>query len=353
MRIAAVVHSVMRWRPVRVINHFVESGGVVLAGGMSYHAIFAIFAAIWVAFSVAGLWLTSNPDLLNSLFTLINQSVPALIGADGVIDPQDLVSTSVLGWTGAAALAGLLLTALGWLSITRQAVRTIFRMPRDTTFFLLAKLRELGLGLLFGFALIVSALISLASTQTLGALFSLFNLSQDSFWFSATARLIGLLIVLVIDTVTLATLFRVLSRVHIPIRRLVAGSIIGAVALGVLKVLAGVILGGAGRNPLLATFAVIIGLMIWFNLMSTVTLLAASWIAVGMADAGISPRSRSTEQTVAERKQRVAAALRVAAEVELRTARAAHDAAPWYTKWAATRRLRAAEKGAPSHDAVR
>lgn len=346
MKIAAIVARVTAWCPVRVFTHFGKSSGSILAAGMAYQSIFAIFAAVWVGFSIAGLWLTSNPDLTDALFAVINQSVPGLIGKNGVIDPGTLANASVLGWTGALALVGLLATALGWLSTTAQAVRSIFRMPPQTTVFVLVKLRELGLGLAFGLALVVSALVSLASTTALGAIFGWLHIPQDSFWFAAAARVIGIAIVLVIDTVTLAALYRVLSRVHIPFRRLVVGALLGAALLGALKVLGGALLGGASNNPLLATFAVIIGLLIWFNLVSTVMLLAASWIAVGMQDAGISPRSLTAEQAADEERQREVEALGVVAQADLRDARRARDEAAWYGKWAAGRRLRAAEKRA-------
>ncbi|TFB52341.1 YihY/virulence factor BrkB family protein [Cryobacterium tagatosivorans] len=345
MKLSDIASRVMAWRPMRVITHYSNSGGGILAGGMSYQSIFAVFAAIWVGFSIAGLWLNSNPALTRELFDLINQSIPGLIGSDGIIDPSELATAGVLSWTGAIALVGLLATALGWLSTTATAVRIIFGMERDTTFFVLVKARELGLGLLFGLALVVSALVSLASTWALGAIFGLAGMSQDSFWFNASARTVGLLLVLVIDTATLAVLFRVLSRVRIPLRRLLSGSLLGAAALGGLKVLGGALLGGAGRNPLLATFAVIIGLLIWFNLMSTVTLLAAAWIAVGMEDAGIDPRRLGTAAAAdaeVERARREAEAVRVGVLTELREASRAHKDAAWHQKLGTSRRLRAA-----------
>ncbi|TFB93272.1 YihY/virulence factor BrkB family protein [Cryobacterium sp. TMT1-3] len=338
-----LVERILGWRPVRVVTHFNNVGGSILAGGMSYQAIFAIFAAVWVGFSIAGLFLTANQGLLNALYAIINQSIPGLIGSDGIIDPDLLATAGIFTWTGAIALAGLLLTALGWLSTTAQAVRTVFGMPPQTTFFIWVKLRELGLGLVFGLALVVSALVSLASTALLGALFGLFQIPQDSFFYEASARGIGLAVVLIIDTLTLAGLFRVLSRVRIPVRRLFAGALLGGVALGVLKILGGALLGGASRNPLLATFAVIIGLLIWFNLVSTVTLIAAAWIAVGMNDAGIPPQSLSADEAAENQEKRMQDALRLTAQAELTAARADRDAAPWYARWAARRRLRAAE----------
>ncbi|WP_104082447.1 YhjD/YihY/BrkB family envelope integrity protein [Cryobacterium sp. Y11] len=341
---------IQTWRPVRVVVHFGLVGGGILAAGMSFQAIFAVFAAIWVGFSIAGLVLSTNQDLLNAVYALINQSVPGLIGSEGAIDPALLATGTMFTWIGAIALVGLLVTALSWLSTTALAVRTVFGMPPQTTFFLLVKLRELGLGLLFGLALVVSAVVSLASTALLGGLFSLFQLPQDSFYYEASARVIGLVVVLVIDTITLAGLFRVLSRVRIPLRRLLAGALLGGGGLGLLKILGGTLLGGASNNPLLATFSVIIGLLIWFNLMSTVTLIAASWIAVGMDDAGIAPHTLSADEAAAEatkseqrQRQRMHDALRLTAQASLEAARANLDSSPWYARWSARRELRAAE----------
>ena len=44
---------------------------------------------------------------------------------------------------------------------------------------------------------------------------------------------------------------------------------------------------GDPRNPLLATFAVFIGLLLWFRLVGIITLVAAAWIAVAAQDADI------------------------------------------------------------------
>jgi membrane protein len=100
-------------------------------------------------------------------------------------------------------------------------------------------------------------------------------------------------------------LYRLLSGLQIPWRRLLAGAMLGGAGLGVLKVLGSALLGGASRNPLLASFALIIGLLIWFNLLCQVILLAASWIAVGMADVGLIPDPRVAAER-REEEQRLA-----------------------------------------------
>ncbi|POH64143.1 ribonuclease [Cryobacterium zongtaii] len=349
MKIGDIVTRITNTRPVRVFTHFNQSRGPVLAAGMAYQAIFAIFAALWLVFSVAGIWLASNPALMDQLFVIINQSVPGLIEEGGVIDPDTLGDTGALTWASAIALIGLLATTLGWLNTTSQAVRGIFGMGQETTFFVLVKLRELGLGLAFGLALVVSAVISIISTELLRGFLRLLGQGTDSFWFVASSQAVALLIVLIIDTITLAALFRVLSRVRIPLRNLLVGSVLGAVALGVLKVLGAALLGGAARNPLLAGFALIIGLLIWFNLTSTVTLISAAWIAVGMQDAGIPPSTLSADEAKKLTDQKEAEALRLAATVELRQARLARESASWLQRPGSNRRLRKAKQRAEKY----
>ena len=52
----------------------------------------------------------------------------------------------------------------------------------------------------------------------------------------------------------------------------------------VLQIFSTELLASAGQNPLLAPFAIIIGLLIWFNLVSQVYLLCAAWTVIREAD---------------------------------------------------------------------
>ncbi|HEU4849223.1 MAG TPA: YihY/virulence factor BrkB family protein [Terrimesophilobacter sp.] len=309
---------VLALKPVRVFRHFADRRGFLLSGGLSYQSLFAVFAAIWVGFAAFGLILKGNPALGGAFFDTIARSVPGLLawrGAEGVIDPDQLTQVEILGWTGAIAAVGLLLTALGWLSSTRDAVRALFDLPGEQVNFLLLKLKDLGLAIGFGAALLLSSALSVFSTQALDTTLGWFGIREDSMIAAATGRAIGLALMLLLDTIVLGTLYRVLSGLTIPIRRLLVGSVLGAVVLGVLKVLGGALLGGAGRNPLLASFAIIVGLLIWFNLVCAAILLGASWIAVGMADAGIAadPKvaaaRREAERVALARKEAELAAI--------------------------------------------
>lgn len=320
----ATIKKAIAWvsalRPVRVFIHFSDQRGFLLAAGLSFQSIFAVFAGIWVGFASAGLILRGNHDLSDAFFTTLARSVPGLIswnGSKGVIDPAQLMQAEILGWTGAIAAIGLLFTAVGWLSSARDAVRALFNLPGERLNFVLLKLKDFGLMIGFGAALIVSAALSVFSTQALGTALGWFGLSGDSVVSSVLGRISGLLLMLALDTVVLGMLYRVLSGLKIPIRRLVVGSLLGAIALGVLKILGSLLLGGAGRNPLLASFAIIIGLLIWFNLICVVILLGASWIAVGMSDAGIA----ADPKIAAERREQERLALEKADAERAETAR--------------------------------
>lgn len=297
-----LIARVKRWKPVRVATQYNERRGALLAAGLSYQAIFAVFAAIWVGFAIAGFIIRSNPALLSGLLTVLATSVPGLIdtGDGGALSPTVLLESSILGWTGAIAAVGLLFTALGWLASGRDAVRVMFGLPSLPINFLLLKLRDLGLAVAFGAAILVSAALTVLSTAALQAVLDWVGVDRESMPATIGVRAVGLLVALVIDILVLAIFYRTVSGIRIPLRYLAPGAIIGGVALGVLKALGSSLLGGATKNPLLASFAVIIGLLIWFNLICQVILLAASWISVSAADSGVDLTHRKLRGAKAE-----------------------------------------------------
>ena len=335
--------------PVRVWRHFLARNGFLLSSGMSYQALFAIFAAVYVVFAVAGLWLTGDPDTLNAFVLLLNTYAPGLIGEDGIISRDDLVevassSTSLFGWTGAVALGGLIWTAIAWITYARMAVRSIFGLPKDTRAYLLLKARDFLAGLAFGTILLVATVLSVVATAFFGWLLGLTGLSGESGWSSGLLQSGALLVVFVIDTIALAVLFRFLSGATMPWRRMWAGSLLGSAAISVLQFLGGFLITGTSANPLLATFAVFIGLLLWFRLTSIVILVAASWIAVEAADNHETLRRVTPEQLVAEERERERRALVMAAQVRVREAQHELAAASWLGRFPARRRLARAEE---------
>lgn len=350
-RVSALSRWVRALFPVRVWLHFLDRNGFLLAAGMSYQALFAVFAAAYVGLAIAGISLAGNDATLEAAVALVNTWVPGLIGSDGIIDPAIFSATTVLlGWTGAVAAVGLVWTAISWVTYSRMAVRAVFMLEKDKRNYVIMKARDLGVAALFGVALLIAASLSVLSTEFLSLIFSLLDWDVDSFWFTALVRGTGILFVFAIDTLALAAMFRFLSRAAIRWRRLWGGSLLGGFGLLVLQLLGSWLAGGVTRNPLLATFAVFVGLLLFFRLTSVVTLVAAAWIAVGAHDRDESLRRVSTEQLDRERAEAEHRALLLAAQVRVREAQTAVDAAAWFERPSARRHLRAAREELESLD---
>jgi membrane protein len=289
----ARVAWVQKLKPVRVFTHYAEQRGPILASGLAFQGLFAVFAGLWVAFSIAGIVISGNQVAQHAIISTLNNAIPGLIDTDGsgpakgAIDAKTLLSAGVFGWTGAIALVGLLITALSWLSSARDAVRTLFELPSPAANFALLKVRDITLGLALGVLLIVSAGLSLAGTSATSFLLGLTGIHSNTVLATVVSRVVTLAVMFLLDATVLAALYRVLSAIRIPRRRLWAGALLGAVGLGVLKVAGSTLLGGATKNPLIASFAVLAGLLIFFNLVCQVILIAAAWIEIGLEDAGI------------------------------------------------------------------
>jgi membrane protein len=307
--VQARVAWVQSLKPVRVFQHYSRVRGPILASGLAFQGLFAVFAGLWVAFSIAGLVISGNEAAQDAIVTALNNAIPGLIdtGDGGAIDATTLLSAGVFGWTGAIALVVLTWSALGWLSSARDAVRTMFELPSPAANFALLKVRDLVLGLGLAVVLLVSAALSFAGTSATSLLLGLAGMHGKTVTATVLSRIVTLGVMFVLDTVVLAALYRFPATIRIPRKRLWAGALLGAIGLGVLKTLGSALLGGATNNPLIASFAVLAGLLLFFNLVCQVILIAASWIATGLEDAGIEVDPRVAAQRLANARELVAA----------------------------------------------
>ena len=337
--------ATMAWFPIRVWRHFLVHNGFLLGAGISYQALFAIFAAIYVAFAITGLWLGGNEDAVNAMIALINSYIPGLIGDNGVITTEEVQqvasSTSgVLGVTGLIALGAVIWTAIGWVTYSRRGVRDIFGLPPDRRSYVLLKARDLLAAIIFGAALIIGALLTWVSSWLLTWILSLVGVDSTTVIVDSSIRIGSVIVSFVINASALAALFRFLTGTSLRWRVIWPGALLGGAALTVLQFGAGLLLSYTPSNPLLATFAIFVGLLLWFKISGIIMLVAAAWIAVASKDKDI-PILLPTE---AERIAAEHKALLLAAQVRLRTAREARAAAPWYRIWRADFALREAEE---------
>ncbi|MET3466707.1 YihY/virulence factor BrkB family protein [Microbacterium sp. 1262] len=344
-RATTITRRTLGWFPIRVWRHFLRHNGFLLAASISYQSLFALFATIYTAFAVVGLWLGGSRMAIDALIDVVNSYIPGLISGSGPVSPTDVAdiarnSGSVLAVTGAVALAVAIWTAIGFVTFTRRAVRDIFGLPFDTRNYLLLKLRDFGAALLFGLALVLGAALGLVAGGVVRQVFDLFEIPYESTTIDVLSRLASVLVAIVINAAALTALIRFLTGTALPWRKIIPGSIFGGVALSVLQLGAGFLAVYSPTNPLLATFSVLIGFLLWLRLAGIVILVAASWVAVSAADDGIPLEVRTEE----ERREDERRALRVVAEAQLRDAEHALAEAGWWRRVPARRDVKRARE---------
>lgn len=282
-RAKAVLAWWQRTRAARANTRFGAAGGGVLTGGIAYATIFSVFAGLTIGYTVFMAVLGNNDELRQSLLDTIDANLPGLIdtgdGAGGIIDPDTLVLSTGLGIAGIIAFVVLLVSAISAMAALRTAVRAMFGAEAAGGTIVGSKLRELGGFAGIGLALLLSAVLTIATTTAADWALGALGLSGSEVA-GIVLRVAGILVALVFDAATFALIVVVLAGQRPAWRDLRQGMLVAGVGLGVVRVLGtSLVAGSVGRNAVLASFAVIVTLLVWINLIARIVLLAAAWTA--------------------------------------------------------------------------
>ena len=310
-----LIAGALRMRLVRAFLRYGEHRGSMLADSLTYRALFSVFAGISLGFSVAALWLSSNPEAMATFTETLDRVIP---GIGDIVDPSTFAAPG-FSIVGVISLLGLLGAAISAIGSLRIALRTLADEVHDDVFVLWVILRNLLVAVLFGGLLAAAAVVSVVGSFGISSLLTWLGMGNGSFTEWAT-RVFGILVVFVIDTVAIALVFRVLSGVRAPAKALWGGAVVGGVGLVVLQELSGLFVRGATANPLLASFATLIALLLWINLSSQVILIACSVIITATAESKDRLREKFGAETLVQRRRLRAEELVHAATRELRAA---------------------------------
>lgn len=307
-------------KPVRAFLLYLDSRGPQLADSISYRTMFSVFAGVFLGFSIASIWLAGNPDVLNALIDVVDAAIPGLLGSDGLIDPSTIQPT---GFTigGIIALVALVGAAIGAIGSLRMGFRQIARHVHDDVFWVWVLVRNVLIAIGIGAAFLASAVITFYGTAGIGALTEWLGQGPDDPLTVLSAKALSIAVVFVLDALCVGILFRLLSGMKPKPRALWSGALLGAVALTVLQQLSFLFVAGVSRNPLYASFASLIALLVWLNLSAQVILIAGAYIVTGVAEDEDRVRARFGARTFAQRRVRNAEDLARLANDELVGAR--------------------------------
>lgn len=260
---------------IRAYARYDDRSGDHLAGAITFFGFLSFFPLIALVYAIVGYAAQVDPQIRDYVDETIKALLPGLSGALR-IDQIHARSTGVIG------LAVLLFTGIGWIDVLREALHDMWMRPRGGRGnFVLNKLNDIVVLVLLGIGLLASVAISgLASAATANALRSAGLDGAPGV--AAFVRLLAIVVAVAFDTMIFALLFARLSGSGRSPRRMLRGALFAAVGFELLKLAGGLLVSHTTSNPVYGIFAVIVGLMVWINLVARFTLFAAAWTATSL-----------------------------------------------------------------------
>src|SRR3954471_24803759 len=268
---------------VRAFSRYQADGGDRLAASVTYFGFLSFFPLIALAFSVAGFIVDAYPDAQQKVAEEINSFLP---GLSDKLDVTTIGNAKVA--TGIIGLAGLLFAGLGWVDALREAVRTIWHHNVKAGNFVVKKLVDIGVLAGLGLTLLASVAVTGVSSAAMTWFLDLVGLDDNSVA-RIGLRLAGIALALVVDLAVFLYLFTRLPRLNTPFKRVFKGALLGAVGLEILKVIGSLLVSRTTNNPVYGAFAVVVGLLIWINLVSRFMLFTAAWTVTAPYDTDVPP----------------------------------------------------------------
>jgi membrane protein len=262
---------------VRAYDRNSEAQGGQLAAAVTYFGFLSFFPLLALAFAIVGYISAVFPDAQQAVTDAIEDAFPSLIGTgEGRIDIQDIIDAKV--GAGIFGLLGLAYAGLGWLDALRVSLRRVFGTDDVAIGLVRKKTVDAAVMVMLGLSLMLSLVVSSVATAATTYSLDLVDLDK-SVTATVTLKILSVALALLVNVVIFAILLSRLSGAQLTWRRVRSGALLGAVGFEVLKLLGTFLIGRTTANPLYATFGVIVGLLVWINLVSRLTIFAGAWTA--------------------------------------------------------------------------
>lgn len=278
-----VVARFQATRPGRMNARYGAARGAQLAGGIAYAALFSVFSALTIAFTVGLRIIGDNAELRQAVLDAVDDALPGIVqtgddpDAPGLLNPDSLVVDTGLTLTSVVAAVTLLLSALAVMGALSGSIRAMFGLVAPAGNLVLVKLRDLLGFVVLGVSVFVTAALGIASGAAGSWVTSLLGL--ESSIGAILVRALGLVGAFGVDLLVFVALIRVVGGARPPRRDLWTGAAIGALGAGVIRLLGTSLVGGASANPLLGAAVAVVTLLLWVNLVARLTLYVAAWTA--------------------------------------------------------------------------
>lgn len=260
---------------MRALEHYSHSASGQAAGAITYFSFLSFFPMVALGFAALGYLGQFRPGTLNDVLKVVSGYLPGLIGTGAGQINLDNIAGAAAGAT-AFGLLGLLYSGLGWVSAFRGALQRVWGTQSPPGNVITRKLADVLVLVAFGLAVLASVAVSSLATSATDLLLGAIRL-QNSAAAGWVLRGLALLVAIGTDMLVLLVMFDRLPGRRVRWRTSASGALLGAVLLEILKLAGTYIIARTTRNAVYGTFAVVVGLLVWLNLVSRVVLLSACW----------------------------------------------------------------------------
>ncbi|MFB9904649.1 YhjD/YihY/BrkB family envelope integrity protein [Allokutzneria oryzae] len=267
----------------RWFDHLVRSGGRYVdnygdhyAAAITYFSILALVPILMVAFSIAGVVLEGNAELLNALKNEIAALVPG-----GASESVDHILTTVLAGRQTIGYIGFvvaLYSGYSWMVSLRDALTAQWGTGRPELPFFRTILMDFLALISLGAALAISFGLTVAGSGMAETILGWVGLA-DQGWAQALIRVLSIVLSFAANWLVFLWVLAKLPRKPVTWRSAMRGAIFGAVGFELLKQVGTIYLGQVTKSPAGAVFGSVLGLFIFVNLVARLLVFSAAWTA--------------------------------------------------------------------------
>jgi membrane protein len=293
---AAAVASIRAKRPfvdhvVRTAGRYQADTGDRLAAAVTFYWFLSLFPILLLV--LAGYGYLHSGESAAQLDARLGRDLGGFLPSQ-LIDTLTKTLATAKGKAGVIGLVGLLISGLGWIDALREAIRTIWHQNVKVGNLVVRKLRDV--------LVLVGLLATLAASTFVTGLAGTgpkLLLEQAGIEKTAAAQLLlqvlGVVLGAAVDTALFLYLFLGLARVATPVREVLKGTLFGAVGFAALKLVGGYYVERTTTKgqATYGTFAVVVGLLLFLNLVSRLVLLSAAFVVTGPYDSDTRPSGTS------------------------------------------------------------
>ena len=243
----------------RAVLRYMEVQGGRLAAAIAYYGFFAVFALLLIGYSIFGILLTSNAELLGIVRDFLRLNLPFL-------DVQAILSSGKT--VGIVGIVGLTFTGIGWVEAIRSSQRLIWRLNEQPGY--------IGVRQALDLLVLIGILLLLGLSQL-----AVYGLEKLLDWLAGglILEIISLLLTLAVNLVLATALLAAVPRLRMTARRMAPPVLQVGLGVTLLNTVGKSFVGLVERNPAYGLVGSAVGVLVYLYIFNQLLLFGAAWAA--------------------------------------------------------------------------